>query len=157
MAGALAYIGGGILTLWLQSPIVIFFVLSPFGYFSYSILRTMADEIRQKTEETQAQIELINAQTRLTNAQIRKEKARSTPPVQNVQNSDLNDINAKRQAEKLANLERVLDYLASNPEASLSAIGEHIGKGKATAKNYTDELMAAGKLYKNGNGWEVAQ
>lgn len=155
LAGTLAYIGGGILTLYLQSPIVVFFVLSPFGYFAYSILRTMADEISAKTEETNAQIELIKAQTRLTNAQIRKQKVSVENAVENVKHGDLDGINAQRQAEKLANLEKVLDYLASNPEASLSAIGEHIGKHKATAKNYTDELMTAGKLHKNGNGWEV--
>jgi hypothetical protein len=157
LAGALAYIGGGILTLYLQSPIVIFFILSPFGYFAYSIIRTMADEITAKTAETEAQIKLLNAQKNLINAQNRRDKARSTPPVQNVQNGDLNDINARRQTEKLANLEKVLDYLATNPEASLSAIGEHIRKGKVTAKNYTDELIAAGKLHKNGSGWEVSR
>lgn len=155
LAGASAYIAGGILTLHLQSPIVIFFALSPFGYFSYSIIRTMADEITAKTEETNAQTELIKAQTRLTNAQIRKAKAAVQHPVQNVQTNVLNDLNAQRQAEKLANLERVLDYLAGNPGASLAAIGDHIGKGKATAKNYVDELQGAGRLYKNGHGWEV--
>jgi hypothetical protein len=155
LAGTLAYIGGGILTLYLQSPIVVFFVLSPFGYFAYSIIRTMADEISAKTEETNAQTELIKAQTRLTNAQTRKAKASVQNGVQNVQNGDLHDINAQRQAEKIANLEAVLDYLASTPGASLSAIGEHIGKGKSTARNYTDELMQAGKLVKNGHGWEV--
>jgi hypothetical protein len=155
LAGAIAYIGGGILTLWLQSPIIIFFVLSPFAYFSYSILRTMADEITAKTQETEAQIKLLNAQKNFINAQNRRDKARSTPPVQDVQNGVLNDLNAQRQVEKLANLERVLDYLASHPEASLSAIGEHIGKTKGTAGNYTNELMEAGRLTKNGHGWEV--
>jgi hypothetical protein len=155
LAGTLAYIAGGILTLYLQSPIVVFFVLSPFGYFAYSIIRTMADEISAKTEETNAQTELIKAQTRLTNAQTRKAKAALKTGVENVKNDVLNDVNAQRQAEKLANLETVLAYLAGNPDASLSAIGEHIGKHKATAKNYTDELIAAGKLHKNGHGWEV--
>jgi cation transport ATPase len=155
LAGTVAYIAGGVLTLYLQSPIVIFFALSPFGYFAYSIIRTMADEINDKTQETEAQIKLLNAQKNLINAQNRRDKARSTPLVQNVQNGDLNDVNAKRQAEKSANLETVLEYLKRNPEASLSAIGEHIGKGKGTAKNYTDELIQAGRLHKNGAGWEV--
>jgi hypothetical protein len=238
LAGTIAYIAGGILTLYLQSPIVIFFALSPFGYFAYSILRTMADEITAKTEETNAQIELVKAQTRLTNAQIRKVKVGVQDPVQNVQGNDLNgferikkstpewlelrqwiwerdnkickrcqadlshgyyhchhilpeyrggktepanlmticedchielhkvdgqskgleklnDLNAQRQAEKLANLDAVLDYLSQNPNASLADIGRYIGKRKSTAKNYTDELMTAGRLHKNGNGWEV--
>jgi hypothetical protein len=155
LVGALAYIGGGILTLYLQSPIIVFFVLSPFGYFAYSILRTMADEISAKTEETEAQIKLLNAQKNLVNAQNRRDKAALKTGVKNVKHGDLDGINAQRQAEKLANLERVLEYLANHPEASLSAIGEHIGKHKATAKNYTDELITAGRLHKNGSGWEV--
>lgn len=157
LGGTIAYIAGGILTLYLQSPIVIFFALSPFGYFAYSILRTMADEIRHKTEETQAQIELIKAQTRLTNAQVRKARAAVQDAVQHVQHDALNDLNARKQAEKLANLEKVLEYLARNPQASLGDIGGYVGKGKATAKNYTDELMESGRLVKNGHGWEVTE
>jgi hypothetical protein len=159
MAGTVAYIAGGILTLYLQSPIIVFFVLSPFGYFAYSILRTMADELNAKTEETEAQIKLVNAQKNLVNAQVRKAKAGVqdpfNTPVQNVQHGVLNDVNAQRQSEKLANLEAVLDYLSGNPDASLGDIARHIGKQKSTAKNYTDELMAVGKLHKNGNGWEL--
>lgn len=160
LAGVIAYIGGGILTLHLQSPIVIFFALSPFAYFSYSIIRTMQEEIAEKTKETEAQTALIKAQTNLTNAQTRKEKAqqnRSIPPVQNAQSDALNELNARRQAEKSANVERVVDFLKDNPLASLSDIGAHIGKGKATAKNYTDELAAAGVIHRNGGGWEVRQ
>lgn len=150
LAGTIAYIGGGILTLYLQSPIVIFFALSPFAYFSYSILRTMADEITAKTKETEAQIKLINAQKNLINAQVRKARA-AVQPVQ------LHDLNAKNSAEKQANLDAVLSYLSENPGASLGDIAKYVGKGKSTAKNYTDELMQAGRLVKNGHGWEVTR
>lgn len=161
LAGAMAYIIGGILTLYLQSPIVIFFILSPFGYFAYSIIRTMADEITAKTEETNAQTELIKAQTRLTNAQTRRDKAlqNRSGPVQDggerVVNGGGERLNAERQAERQANLDAVLNYLNDNPEASLGDIARHTGKGKTTAKSYTDELMVTGKLHKNGHGWEV--
>jgi hypothetical protein len=78
---------------------------------------------------------------------------------QHVQNDNalnaLNDANARRQAEKIANIERVLDYLKDNPDASMSDIGTYIGKGKATAKNYTDELASAGVIHRNGEGWKV--
>jgi hypothetical protein len=157
LAGTIAYIAGGILTLYLQSPIVIFFALSPFGYFAYSIIRTMADEITAKTQETEAQIKLLNAQKNLINAQNRRDKAAFNTSVQYVQHDVLNGLNAKKQAEKLANLDKVLDYLSSNPQASLNDIGEYVGKGKGTAKNYTDELMLAGRLVKNGHGWEVTR
>lgn len=155
LAGTIAYIGGGILTLYLQNPIVIFFALSPFAYFSYSILRTMADEITAKTKETEAQIKLLNAQKNLINAQSRRDKAAFNTSVQHVQHGVLNDLNAKKQAEKLANLDKVLDYLSEHPQASLGDIGEYVGKGKGTAKNYTDELLESGRLVKNGHGWEV--
>lgn len=155
LAGTVAYIGGGILTLYSQSPIVIFFALSPFAYFSYSIIRIMIDEVKQKTEETEAQIELIKAQTRLTNAQTRKAKASVKDSVKIVKHDDFNSINETRKAEKLANLDKVLHYLANNPEASLNDIGEYIGKTRVTAKNYTDELMEIGKIHKNGEGWKV--
>lgn len=155
LAGTIAYIAGGILTLYLTSPIVIFFALSPFAYFSYSIIRIMIDEVTAKTEETEAQIKLLNAQKNLINAQNRKAKAAFNTPVQHVQNVVLNDVNAKKQAEKSANLEAVLGYLADNPGASLSAIGDYVGSSKATAKNYTDELIQAGRLHKNGQGWKV--
>jgi hypothetical protein len=157
LIGTLAYITVGILTLYLQNPIAAFFALSPFGYFAYSIIRTMADEIIAKIQETEAQVKLINAQKNLINAENRRDKARSIPPVQHGVEQVLNDLNAQRQAEKLANLDKVLSYLANNPHASLGDIGGYVGKGKVTAKNYTDELMQAGKLVKNGHGWEVTQ
>lgn len=157
LAGTLAYITGGILTLYIQSPVVIFFALSPFAYFSYSIIRTMADEIAEKTNETNAQIGLIKAQTVLTNAQTRKEKAQQNRAGINVQSVHLHEMNAKAQAEKQENLNRVVDYLAQNPNASLADIGKFVGKGKSTAKNYTDELTEAGAIHRNGNGWVVTQ
>lgn len=160
LGGALAYIGGGILTLWLQSPIFVFFILSPFAYFSYSILRTMADELNAKTEETNAQIKLINAQKNLINAQTRKAKAGVQDPVHPVQDGTERGgerLNAERQAERLANLDAVLGYLSKNPNASLGDIAKQVGKGKTTAKSYTDELMQTGRLVRNGHGWEVIQ
>jgi hypothetical protein len=156
--GIVAYIGSGVYTL-AGSPLIIFFFLAPFSYFAYSILKSMEIEITDRTAETEAQIALINAETRRTNAETRKTKAGITGrqrAVQNVQSvGALNDVNARRQAEKQAGLDKVLDYLSGHPDASLSAIGEHVGKGKATAKNYTDELAAAGKLHRNGDGWKV--
>lgn len=158
LAGTLAYITGGVLTLWLQSPIIVFFILSPFGYFAYSIIRTMADELADKTKETEAQTKLINAQKNLINAQNRRDQAqqnRSGPPVPNVQDGVLNGVNAERQADRQANLDAVLSYLANHPGASLGDIARGLGKGKTTAKSYTDELQQAGRLHKNGSGWKI--
>ncbi len=58
---------------------------------------------------------------------------------------------------KAASLDAILDYLNANPDASLSKIGQHIGRPKSTVGNYVNELVQAGRLHKNGNGWEVRQ
>lgn len=155
--GVIAYIVGGLFTLYFQNPIAIFFILSPFAYFSYSIIRTMREEIDEKTKETEAQIGLIKAQTNLTNAQTRKEKAQANRAGQTVQTVQLNELNAKAQAERQENLSKVKEFLSNNPQASLSQIGEFVGKGKSTAKNYTDDLIQAGEVHKNGEGWKVLQ
>lgn len=49
----------------------------------------------------------------------------------------------------------IKQFLADNPDASLSAIGRQIGRPKSTAGNYVNELMSKGELKKNGHGWEV--
>lgn len=67
----------------------------------------------------------------------------------------IHDLNAGRQAEKERAMVDVLNFVAGNPFASLSEIGQAIGKSKSTASNYVDELAAGGKLYKNGAGWKV--
>lgn len=74
LAGILAYIGSGYFVLH-DTAILIFFVLAPFSYFAYAILRNMETEIAEKTSETEAQIKLTNAQRNLVNAETRKAKA----------------------------------------------------------------------------------
>lgn len=49
----------------------------------------------------------------------------------------------------------LLVYLASNPEASYSAIAERLNVSKSTASNRVKAMMDAGRLSKNGHGWEV--
>lgn len=74
LAGIIAYIGSGYFVLH-GTAILIFFVLAPFSYFAYSILRNMEVEITEKTNETEAQIALINAEVKRLNAETRKAKA----------------------------------------------------------------------------------
>lgn len=74
MAGIMAYIGSGYFVLH-NTAILIFFVLAPFSYFAYAILRSMETEITEKVSETEAQIALINAETKRINAETRKAKA----------------------------------------------------------------------------------
>lgn len=51
----------------------------------------------------------------------------------------------------------ILQFLAENPDASLSEIGRSIGRPKSTTGNYVNELIQAGRLYKNGQGWKVKE
>lgn len=74
LVGILAYIASGYFVLH-NTAILIFFVLAPFSYFAYSILRNMQDEHIEKVSETEAQIRLIEAETRRINAETRKTKA----------------------------------------------------------------------------------
>ncbi len=74
LVGILAYIVCGYYVLH-STAILIFFVLAPFAYFAYSILRNMQDEHIEKVSETEAQIRLIEAETKRINAETRKSKA----------------------------------------------------------------------------------
>jgi hypothetical protein len=67
----------------------------------------------------------------------------------------VNVLNAVRFAKKEQAMAALLDYLATNPDASLSEAGQAIGRSKTQVGNYVDELTAAGKLRRNGHGWEV--
>ncbi len=74
LAGILAYVVSGYFVLH-NTAILIFFILAPFSYFAYSILRNMQDDHIEKVSETEAQIELINAETKRINAETRRAKA----------------------------------------------------------------------------------
>jgi len=82
LAGILAYVVSGYFVLH-NTAILIFFILAPFSYFAYAILRNMQDDHAEKVNETEAQIKLIEAQTKQINAEVRKAKAgnvtQSTP------------------------------------------------------------------------------
>lgn len=79
LIGILAYIASGYFVLH-NTAILIFFILAPFSYFAYSILRNMQDEHIEKVSETEAQIRLIEAETRRINAETRKTKAGHAVP-----------------------------------------------------------------------------
>lgn len=49
----------------------------------------------------------------------------------------------------------LLNFVASNPKATLSEAGRIIGRSKSTVSSYLDELEKAGIIKRNGNGIEV--
>lgn len=63
---------------------------------------------------------------------------------------------AERDAtDKTTALNALLVYVNDYPEASLSEIGQVIGRSKTTVSNYVRELKGNGRLQRNGKGWEV--
>jgi hypothetical protein len=64
---------------------------------------------------------------------------------------------ASKSVSKDEALSLIKQYLADNPDASLSEIGRQIERPKSTTGNYVNELMTKGQLKKNGHGWEVYQ
>ena len=67
----------------------------------------------------------------------------------------LDQANQARTRDKETAMENLLVYLDDNPEATLRQAGRAIGRSKATAGKYVTELQEAGRLHKNGHGWDV--
>ena len=49
----------------------------------------------------------------------------------------------------------LLLYLTTHPTATLAEIGQAISRSKSTAGKYTQNLIASGRLSKNGQEWQV--
>ncbi len=83
------------------------------------------------------------------------EQSERTEPASVPTANALQTVNAERAASKQAALNALVSYLIEHPNASLSEAGTAIGKGKSTVSGYIDELTAAGRLNKNGHGYQV--
>lgn len=81
--------------------------------------------------------------------------------VQNDQNgrssTNLDAANEGRRAKRARYLDAALDYLCTHPDASYSELGRHLDVSKSAAANYAGELVTAGKVKKNGAGWEPVE
>jgi cation transport ATPase len=129
LAGILAYVGSGYFVLH-NTAILIFFILAPFSYFAYAILRNMQDEHIEKMSETEAQVRLIEAQTKQINAETRKAKA-AIQPVQPVQLDRLDTLNLSRECR--ADVQLLLD---SDPTLSAREIGRRLDISQTTASEH---------------------
>ena len=67
-----------------------------------------------------------------------------------------NALTVAREQAKQQRLDNLMTYFDSNPKATLTAAAGEIGVSRQTVSNYVTELKAAGKLDRNGTGWEVA-
>ncbi len=83
---------------------------------------------------------------------------RTTVQIETAESSNLSNLelaNVARLGAKSVALDALLAYLSNNPTASLAEAGVAIGRSKSTVGNYVEELVAAGRLRKNGDGWEI--
>jgi FtsZ-binding cell division protein ZapB len=68
----------------------------------------------------------------------------------------IDTLNIARETQRQARLDTLLAFLSNNPHASLTQAAAGIGASRQTVSNYVSELNEAGKLSKNGHGWEVS-
>jgi hypothetical protein len=72
-------------------------------------------------------------------------------------NTDLDTLNAARLDAKTERLNTLLAHLVANPQASLTEAAQVVSVSRQTVGAYVNELTQAGKLHRNGNGWEVGR
>lgn len=70
---------------------------------------------------------------------------------------NLDILQAGRKAKRDARLDALLTFYADNPDAGPSDAGRAIGVSRQTVYTYNTELEAAGRLRRNGSGWEVSR
>jgi hypothetical protein len=118
-------------------------------------LETKRDNLGRELEQLTRQVATLIGQRDALTAEI-EELKRQGASFRIRQNSPKMDgLNAVRLANKAAAMDALLAYLADHPRASLAEAGQVIGRSKTTVGNYVNELNTAGRLRRNGNGWEV--
>lgn len=113
-------------------------------------------EIEAQQKQEQLELEARQEQTRLEAEQKHTEKMARIEVSKNRPNE-----RPKRKSKNITKDEAISlikQYLADNPNASLSEIGRHIGRPKSTAGNYVSKLIQSGAIHRNGGGgWKVMQ
>jgi uncharacterized protein (UPF0335 family) len=72
-----------------------------------------------------------------------------------VNTASIDRARAFRLTKKEQAMQELLNFVLSNPEATLNEIAQEIDRSKSTVVNYVSELSDGGLLHKNGQGWEV--
>jgi heme exporter protein D len=63
--------------------------------------------------------------------------------------------NTAQAAQRAALLEKLLEAYANNPDLGATEAARRLGVHRNSIYNYTDDLITAGRLHRNGHGWEV--
>ena len=114
-------------------------------------VQVIADEKAERRQERQIHIlKKVPAQKKLP--------AIAQLNAQNIaQVGVLDAVNRTRQARRDLLLGNLLDAYRRNPELGATEAARLLGVHRNTIYNYTEELVGAGRLSKNGNGWEVRE
>ncbi len=135
--------------------------------FATEMLRAMAHHsILQHTAvvtlaELTAQVDTLTQQAGALTCQIDALKSNkatltfgeNTPKI----NTQVDTLNAARIDAKQERVNTLLSYLADNPQANLTEAAQVVDVSRQTVGKYVSELTSAGKLHRNGNGWEVIE
>lgn len=135
--------------------------------FATEMLRAMAHHsILQHTAvvtlaELSVQVDSLTQQAGVLTRQIEALKSdktalifgENTPKV----NAQVDTLNAARVDAKQERVNTLLSFLADNPQANLTEAAQVVDVSRQTVGKYVNELAQAGRLHKNGNGWEVTE
>jgi hypothetical protein len=82
----------------------------------------------------------------------------STENAQNgVQNAHLDDANVQRQVSKQGVLDKMVNVYLDNPGMGATAMAKALGVSRSSVYNYNGELALAGRIKKNGKGYEAVE
>lgn len=101
----------------------------------------------QRAQETERQIKIIESGS----------DSETLKPVEmtKLDRATLEQANLKRKLTKQDALNKTLQLLAENPNASPTAIAGVIGRSRQTVYDYVKELEATGKIHRNGSGIQI--
>jgi hypothetical protein len=120
-------------------------------------LTAALDNARQEMETVGGHLKLLTEQRDALQVEIDDLKRQAEAFTLSQISWKVTDLNAARQVKKEQAMTALLNYLSSNPYASLAEAGQAIGRSKTQVSNYVDELTTTGKLQRNGDGWEVSR
>jgi len=134
----------------LQNPVYWAAVLFPLAQVVSTIMT--AERAAQFRRETTT--EMVTADRAQQHAQQLPNTAHQSAQ-QGAQSAVLDAINRTRQERKTQLLDSLLDAYLCNPDLGITDAARTLGVHRNTVYNYLDELEAAGRLKRNGNGVEV--
>ena len=127
---------------------------APAIYPTLAYVGTVNLALRSQHKRRLAAIESVKAE-RKAKRQVKRQTTvveMSSKPSNNVK---FNAIQAGRKSKRDARLDALLTFYLDNPDAGPSKAARAIGVSRQTVYTYNTELEQAGRLRKNGKGWEV--